>query len=234
MSEISDRQSGLKWWHLVRSIGVRLPRPRLITRANTRGLARLYMRLWHGLEVEGIEYLPDRGPLLALTSHTSFLDVPALMAAVPYPDATMLALASVFRLPFFGHTLRAWDAIPVERSGRDLASIERLLAALRQGRVVGVAVEGRRSPTGRLGPVNPVLARIATRANVPILPVGVTGAFAAMPRGAVFPRRRKIIVRVGEPFLLPQGTQPEEAAVRIRDAIARLLAPEERPAPGTP
>jgi 1-acyl-sn-glycerol-3-phosphate acyltransferase len=188
------------------------------------------MRLWHRLEVRGQEHLPASGPALVLANHVSVLDVMALAAANPYPRATTVIKAPAFRLPLVKHLVAAWGAIPVARDGRDVAGARALLAALRAGWVVGIAAEGRRSRSGRLLPVNPVLARIAVRSGVPLVPVGIAGSFRALPPGAVVPRPRKIVLRVGPPFRLPPDATPEDAARQIRAAIAVLLPPEAPPA----
>ena len=127
----------------------------------------------------------------------------------------------MFRVPIVGWILRQWDAIPVEREGRDSASVRRMLGVLRAGGVLAVAAEGTRTRSGQLEAINPVLARIAAGANVPILPVGIGGSFAAMPPGAHWPRPVKITVRIGPVFRLERGTDADQAARRIRAEIAR-------------
>jgi 1-acyl-sn-glycerol-3-phosphate acyltransferase len=119
----------------------------------------------------------------------------------------------------------------VARDGQDTAALRALLSALRRGRVVGMAAEGRRSRSGRLGEVHPVLARLAVRAGVPVVPVGIGGSFEALPPGAWLPRRRPIRIRVGAPLRFDRETSGEVAAGRIREAIAALLPPEQRPSP---
>ncbi len=188
-----------------------------------------YMRLWHDMRVEGLANLPPRGPLLVLVNHASMLDVTGLMVADPYPDTVVVVKASLFKIPLVRQVLEAWGAIPVERQGRDVAGIRALLGALRDGRVVAVAAEGRRTRRGRLEPINPVLARIAAGADVPLVAVGIAGSFAALPPGAMLPRRLPIVVRIGRPFRLPEGIDTQVAAQRIRDEIAALLPPEQRP-----
>jgi 1-acyl-sn-glycerol-3-phosphate acyltransferase len=190
---------------------------------------RIYMDLWHSLEVVGREHLPDTGPALMLANHVSVLDVIALAAANPYPHATSVIKSSAFRLPVIRRVLAAWGAIPVERDGQDLAGARALLATLRAGRVVGIAAEGRRSRNGRLQPINPVLARIAIRTAVPVIPVGISGSYAALPPGAILPKRRKIVLRVGPTFYLHPSESPEAAARHIHDAIAALLPEENLP-----
>jgi 1-acyl-sn-glycerol-3-phosphate acyltransferase len=164
-------------------------------------------------------------------NHASYLDAPALMVVDPYPDATFLALASLFKAPLVGAVLRAWDVIPVDRRGRDTGSVSALLRALRAGRVVGVAPEGVRSSDGHLGKIHPVLAAIAAGAGVPVVPIGIAGTQIALPRGRLFPRRHKIVVRIGTPLMLARGTKADHAARAIREAIAALLPPEQQPLP---
>jgi 1-acyl-sn-glycerol-3-phosphate acyltransferase len=194
-----------------------------------RRVVRVYMRVWHTLRVEGIEHLPPRGPALVLLNHASLLDIPALMALDPYTDTAMIAKASLLRVPLLGTLLRQWGAIPVERQGRDSTGVRALLSALRAGRVVAVAAEGRRTRSGHLEAINPVLAKIAVSADVPLVPMGIVGSFQALPPGAVFPRRRPIVVRVGAPFRLGRGMDPVRAAERIQAEIAALLPAEQQP-----
>lgn len=188
-----------------------------------------YMRVWHDFEVYSMELLPQRGPALMLCNHASLIDTPALMCADPYPDSTTVVKASMFKVPIVRQVLDAWGAIPVERSGHDVGGLRRLLAALNEGRVVGLAAEGRRTRSGHLERIHPVVARLATVADVPIIPVGISGSFQALPPGAWFPRRQKITVRVGRPFRLARGTTREEAARRIGQAIAALLPAQQQP-----
>jgi 1-acyl-sn-glycerol-3-phosphate acyltransferase len=166
-----------------------------------------------------------------LVNHASLLDVPALMVLDPYDNTVMVAKASLFNVPGVAWLLSQWGAIAVERRGRDSTGVRALLRALQQGCVVAVAAEGRRTRTGRLEPINPVLARIAVSAQVPLIPLGVGGSFRALPPGAIVPRPKKIVVRVGPTFRFEPRTDAAVAAERIRSEIAALLPPEQQPLP---
>jgi 1-acyl-sn-glycerol-3-phosphate acyltransferase len=206
------------------------PNPRLpLIRRVLKPILAAYMRPYHHLRLEGAEHVPPRGPALVVLNHASLLDVPALMVVDPFPNTATVVKGSMFRMPVIGWILRQWGAIPVEREGRDSSSIRRMLAVLRGGGVLAVAAEGRRTRSGRLEPINPVLARIAATAGVPIVPVGIRGSFNALPPGAMLPRPVPIIVRAGPPFELPRDMDPAEAAERIRREIAALLPLEMQP-----
>jgi 1-acyl-sn-glycerol-3-phosphate acyltransferase len=195
----------------------------------TKAFLGTFMRRYHGLRLEGAENVPAHGPILVLLNHASLLDVPALMVLDPYPDTVTVVKASLFRVPLVRWFLKQWNAIPVERQGRDSSSVRAMLSVLRSGGVLTVAAEGRRTRSGRLEAINPVLARIALSADVPILPVGVRGSFNALPPGARFPRPRPIVVRAGPPFRLERGTSVAAATERIQREIAALLPPEMQP-----
>lgn len=190
-----------------------------------------YLRGWHQFRVEGYDLIPSTGPALVLTNHASLLDVPALMVADVYPDSALVAKASLFKVPIVRQALHAWGAIAVERQGRDSAGVRAMLQALRAGRVVAIAAEGHRSRTGRLQPINPVIARLAASAGVPIIPVGIAGSFRALPPGAILPRPRPVVLRLGRPFRLERRMDDAAAALRIQAEIAALLPPDQQPDP---
>ena len=208
-------------------------------------LLRSYLHVYHRMEVNFSPAVPSRGPFLALTTHFSMLDVIALMVADPdHPRNVMVVKESLFGIPIVALCLRAWGAIPVARSGKDIAAIRSILAVLREGRGICIAAEGTRSRTGRLGSLSPVLVKLAlmvAREDIPVVPVAELGTFEAFPPGAWLPRPRKVTVVARGPMDLTPwrvgkiGPQElSEAAFLIQDALASLLPEWQRPLPGTP
>lgn len=207
------------------------PRPRRIPFARRLAKAVLgpYMRAFHHLKLEDPHNVPPRGPAIVVLNHASLLDVPALMVLDPFPNTATVVKASMFKIPIVSWMLRQWGAIPVERQGRDSSSVRQMLDVLRRGGVLAVAAEGRRTRDGHLAAINPVLARIAAGAGVPIIALGIRGSYDALPPGAMLPRRRRITVKAGPAFFLPRGTSPADAADRIQREIAALLPTNMQP-----
>src|SRR5262249_20250268 len=204
--------------------------PRMpLSRRVIKALLGPYMRLYHGLVLEGAEHIPPVGPVIVVLNHASLLDVPALMVIDPYPNTATVVKASLFKVPVVRWFVRQWGAIPVERQGRDSGSVRAIFNVLRTGGVMAIAAEGRRTRSGHLEAINPVLAKIVATAGVPVLPLGIRGSYQALPPGAHVPRPRKIVIRAGPPFRLDRGTDAVTAAARIRSAIAELLPPEMQP-----
>lgn len=216
---------------LVASSPSTLARPKRLpfTKRLVKAILTPYMRLYHRLELEGGEHIPPRGPTIVVLNHASLLDVPALMVVDPFPDTQTVVKASMFKVPLVSWFLKQWGAIPVERQGRDSTGVRNMLGVLRAGGVLAVAAEGTRTRSGRLQPINPVLARIAAGADVPVLPAGICGSYQALPPGAHLPRPKKILVRVGPAFRFEPGTDAATAAERIRREIAALLPVEMQP-----
>ena len=60
--------------------------------------------------------------------------------------------------------------------------------------------EGTRTYDGDVSPLKPGFVALARRGRVPLLPVGMDGAYDAWPRKLRLPRLAKIHVWIGEPI----------------------------------
>jgi hypothetical protein len=94
-----------------------------------------------------------------------------------------------------------------------------LLWLLRREAVIGIFVEGERSPLGVYQGVSPQLARTLSRLGVPVVPVGISGNYDAGPRWADHLRHRPVSLHVGPP--LTWGNR--EPAAAIDDALRSLI-----------
>ncbi len=183
--------------------------------------SRLGFYVYNRLEIIGRERLPAVPcPVVVASNHCSNLD-PLLVGSVFPWKLRYLAKRSLFEVPVLGRMIEALGAIPVVREDQMGAGavLKMLLGELRQGSSVLVFPEGTRSVDGRLGPLEGGSAFLAAKANVPLVPVHVSGTFKAFPRGSSFPRPSKIRVRFGDP-IDPRGYEP---GARVRERLLEEL-----------
>jgi 1-acyl-sn-glycerol-3-phosphate acyltransferase len=196
----------------------------------TRRLARVWAQLilWSALirvKVEGAERVPAGGPVVFMSNHESWLDIPVLLVAIP-GQVRFLAKSSLFSIPFLGWAMRSMGFIPVDRENRRTAikSFEAAAARIRAGRSVLVFPEETRTSDGSLLPFQRGGFLIALKAGLPIVPVGLDGARRRMPKHCYVVRPGRITVRFGDPIPTAGRAVSEKLALMeaARNAIAVL------------
>lgn len=194
---------------------------------------RLLLRLLMRLDCQGLENLPDCGPALLTSNHTSWLDVPMIGAFSKAPAATFAA-DKWDGFPVLGWVLAHFgQAIWVKRGEVDRRALMQALQFLRQGGVLGLAPEGTRSHTGVLRQGHDGIVWLAARSDALIVPVAVWGHENVTWHWRHL-RRPVVHIHVGESFHLP----PEALKARSRHLspytdhimrqIAALLPPNQR------
>ena len=163
------------------------------------------------LRTYGRTRVPRTGPLLVVSNHESFLDPPAVGASLPR-RAFYFARKTLFRPAWFGAYLRSIHAVSVDQVGVAKEGLQAVLTLLKAGEAVVVFPEGERTYTGEMQPLKPGIHLLIKRMSVPILPVGIAGAFEAFPRTRKLPRL--------SPLFLPATD------ARLTVAIGRPIPPE--------
>ncbi|HEX2796590.1 MAG TPA: AMP-binding protein [Immundisolibacter sp.] len=203
-------------------------------RAVLLGLTWLLMRVLFRLRVTGREHLPASGPFLLAPNHGSYLDAPALGAALGRRGLRDLCWAGwtgvMLGSPLMRAVSRLARVLPMDSERRALSSLAFGLAALRAGNALVWFPEGARSKTGALEPFLPGIGLLLEHTDVPVLPVYIEGAYQAWPLHRRWPRLGRISVHIGAPIrateLLagPGPGQPHERAARaLREAVAGLI-----------
>ena len=151
------------------------------------------------VRIVGTERIPS-GTCLFIANHTSTVDAPAVVGAIPRRIAILLK-QSLFRYPIVGQAFHLAHFIPVDRSKQEsaIASLEKAIEAMRGGQSFLIYPEGTRSPDGRLQEFKKGAVVMAIKAGVPIVPIACSGAHRIM-------RKRSLEIHPGEiqvEFLAP-------------------------------
>ena len=204
------------------------------------GICGFIGKLFFDARVEGTGNVPREGGFIVVANHCSNFDPPLLGWAVGNSARRVvhfMAKVEMRRWPVIGWLATQSGVYFVRRGENDRGAQRFSLEALADGRPIAVFPEGTRSRDGRMREFKPGAAYLALRSGAPILPVGIAGTHAMFPGGSRIPHPARIRIRIGRPFTLghvADGRLSREALTagsdRIRDEIAALLPPEQRPA----
>ncbi|MFN5515245.1 MAG: lysophospholipid acyltransferase family protein [Cyanobacteriota bacterium] len=168
----------------------------------------LFFGYFHG-RIYGCEQVPPKGPAIVVSNHGTYFDPPFLSCALNRPVAFM-AKEELFSVPLLGSFIRLYGAYPVKRGAGDRGAIRAALAALQQGWLVGVFLEGTRRDDGRIYDPKLGAAMIAAKAQVPLLPVALGGVENIFQAGSSWPRPAPLAIRVGELIPAPSSVKRPE------------------------
>jgi len=185
-------------------------------------------------KVIGAENVPRNGPVIICPNHSANLDPPMVPAFLPRGDSWSMAKSEYFKGGFITWVFRQYHAFPVVRHTADRTALRRAFDILASGQALIIYPEGTRVESGVLAMPEPGAGFIAQRAACPLVPVGLTGTRECLPKGARWPRRTRVSLTFGKPFVVlkkrADGTKitREEGADAIMLAIAELLPEHQR------
>jgi 1-acyl-sn-glycerol-3-phosphate acyltransferase len=183
------------------------------------------------LEVHGRERIPPNGALVFMSNHQGNCDPPAVISILP--PVAALVKEGLFRVPVLGRAMRVCGFIPVDRANRERATeaVEHGVEALRAGKSLLVFPEGTRSRDGRLLPFKRGVFVMAIKAQVPIVPISVSGSGKIMQKGKFALRPGLVRITVHEAIpTAGQGLDDRgQVMERVRQAILSGLTAEEMP-----
>ena len=200
-----------------------------------RFVSRFILRLIAKIEIQNMDRIPAEGGCLAVSNHLGRLDAMLAIILSDRDDIIMMVAEKYQAYWFWRWVMRQLDAIWLDRYNPDFRALREVQKRLRAGGIATVAPEGRRSPNAQMLPGKPGAAYLAAKANVPIVPIGVTGT----EESQVYSRLRRlrrldIKIRVGEPFQLPPMPRQnrdeflQQSTDEIMCRIAMLLTPKYR------
>jgi 1-acyl-sn-glycerol-3-phosphate acyltransferase len=199
-----------------------------------RKLSRFAFSVLSDFRVQGLENLPESGPLIVVANHFHFADPVAIISTLPWP-MEFLAGHHLIDAPSATTWLtKVWSVYTVRRGAASRRAMRASIATLAQNGILGIFPEGG-SWAPVLRPARPGTAYLAARSGAQLLPLGLDGLvdiFPQLRRG----HRAQVTVRIGKPFgpLLAPGhgsgrrERLEEIGDEIMEHISELIPPELR------
>jgi 1-acyl-sn-glycerol-3-phosphate acyltransferase len=198
------------------------------------GVARIWARIsllasWAPLRIVGAENLRKYPVAVYASNHTSYMDVPVLFSTLPF-QFRILAKKELWRLPFIGWYLERSGQMPIDSANPSAtrASLGDAVKTLRKGMPLFVFPEGRRTLSGDLNPFQSGAAYLALRAQVPLVPIALSGVYDLLPMHTHHFFPTQLTLHVGEPIETLGMTlrQLDELNQQLRSAIEAMLGAE--------
>ncbi len=144
------------------------------------------------VNIKGKHNIPLNSACILCFNHTSYWDPPVVGVFIPGKPAFM-AKDTLFKVPVLGSALKILNAFPVKRGVGDLGAIKMSLKILADGNILAMYPEGSRSKGNKSIRPKPGIAYIATKAEVPVVPVGISGKYRPFS---------KVYINIGKPIIL--------------------------------
>jgi long-chain acyl-CoA synthetase len=201
------------------------------------------LRLWVRVDVVGRERAGEvEGACIFVANHTSVLDAPVVLLALPRHLRSRLSPAmAIETLPerfdpgaplvrrlrssvLYGLAVAIFNAYPLPQSRGFRPSLEYTGELLDAGLCPLVFPEGRMTRSGETAAFKQGIGLIAVETRAPIVPVHLEGLGRILPPGGRWPKRGRARVSIGPPFDPLEGTDRSPAAVaaRIERAVTGL------------
>ena len=200
---------------------------------------------WMSLTVRGLEHLqPLKGPVVFAANHQSHLDTPAIYRALPprwryrvapamakeffkahfFPEQYGRRSVLLNRLNYYLSSL-FFNAFPLpQRETGTRQTLRYVGDLLAEGYSVLIFPEGKRTDRGEINEFKPGVGMIASRLNVPVVPVRLDGLHEILHMSWKFPKRGRGTVTFGPPMSLT-GNDYKALSQRIEDAIRDMGTP---------
>ncbi|MBU0928655.1 MAG: 1-acyl-sn-glycerol-3-phosphate acyltransferase [Spirochaetes bacterium] len=204
------------------------------------------------IDASELERVPRSGPLIIVTNHVNFLEVPILYTRLFPRDIVGIIKRETWDNPLLGALADSWGALAIDRGASDLAAMRSALEVLDSGKILVLAPEGTRSGHGRLQKGHGGVVQIALKSGARILPIAHFGG-ERFWKNLKSLRRTSFTIRVGQAFTLvpPSGdgipgdgaaglggakvpdrrSVPKSVRIEMTDAVMNrlsLLLPEDR------
>ena len=201
-------------------------------------------RMFAWIRVSGLDHLKDlEGPVVFAANHQSHLDVPVILAALPgaWRARTAPAMAKEFFKAHFFPAQHSTRQVLTNRLNYYLAAfffnafpLPQREAGARQtlryiGEVTGdgfsvlIFPEGARSDTGEIRPFRGGIGMIASRLQLPVVPVRLEGVDRVLHSTWKMARPGRCSVTFGAPMRL-SGDDYAALARQVEEAVRRLHA----------
>ncbi|MGH9715542.1 MAG: AMP-binding protein [Candidatus Acidiferrales bacterium] len=212
-------------------------------------LAAYYALVWPATyvlaapRVKGREHLRNlKGPVLVVSNHVTDIDIGWILAALPlrfrhrvatamggerlagmsHPPKNLGGLARLGQRLGYGLVVALFNVFPLPRQSAFLRSFSFAGDLADRGWNILVFPEGATTKDGRIAPFRAGIGLLATRLNVPVIPMRLDGAYGPKQRHKRYAAPGEVRVTIGEPVRYARDRDPQEIATDLQRRVEAL------------
>jgi len=191
------------------------------------------LRLFVRITTYGANALTRGQSYIFAANHSSHLDAPTFLAALPLHlrlQVRIAAAADYFFAKRWKGTLVSLflNAFAFERKGPgcqiSLAHARQLLSS---GHSLLIFPEGTRAKDGQIQHFKWGVGRLVLSSSAYVVPTWIGGTFAALPKGSHFPHHQQVVVKFGTPMRFAPDCDPRFIAAEVERQVHALASLEE-------
>jgi 1-acyl-sn-glycerol-3-phosphate acyltransferase len=178
------------------------------------------------IQVIGLEKFAREKSYVFISNHTSNLDPPAAVLAIPQ-TLRFIGKSSLAKIPIFGWAAKLGRMIFIDRSNHAKAveTINKAIKDLKDGISAFFFAEGTRSVDGDLQSFKKGGVVLALKAKLPIIPITIINSYRLLPKSAIRIRPGILKVIIGDPIdTSPYSDEDKDILLqKIRGVIQETL-----------
>ena len=180
----------------------------------------LYSILKYGISIEKFK-TQEKRPYLILYNHQTAFDQFFVGLSMKYP-VYYLASEDLFSKGWVSSLIRFLvEPIPIKKQTLDITAVKTCLRVAKEGGTIAIAPEGNRTFSGKTEYINPSIASLAKKLNLPIALFKIEGGYGVHPRWSDVVRKGKMRAYVSEVIMPEEYEQmsKEELFERINSGL---------------
>jgi len=183
------------------------------------------------IDIQGLENIPDKEPVIFVSNHQSFIDIKLSIAAIPR-NFSFISKDIIFKIPLLGKYMKTSGHIGIRRNSERnaYATLNEVVKKLDSGKSIVFFPEGTRSANGKLGEFRRGVSTVILRSGRKVVPTAIIGSRGFMPKSSFLsnPENRNIRFKFGKPLEFPKvekenKKQSKDVIEKIRSEVSKLL-----------
>lgn len=175
------------------------------------------------IEVEGKENLPQQGPVVYISNHQGYADIPVLCAVLDTIQFGFVAKEELGKIPLYGKAIGDIRSVFMNRddSRESVKAIFAGIDLIKKGFSLCIFPEGTRSKGGNIAEFHKGSFKLATKPKVPIVPVSIDGTYKVFEEtGVISPAKVKVVIHPA----IPTADLDKEEEKALPEKVEKIVA----------